>query len=711
MNSSHFYGSGSNIGQYGLAGASSWINPNVQHTKPIRPSFKTTEGHYKLIKDVPVEIDQKSFKRGIISSKGYPKVSYYYKGSKNHLQQQQQQQHQSSIYTTPSSSFNNTKSNVNNIINNGNNNNNNNNNNSASSSPSSTSTSSLHTASSSTSINTINSLNLPHSTMGAFTSIEDYQSSSHPSPSNSTINNSNSSSSNSNSSSSSISNSSGSKNSTKKNIIHPTSEKDQLYFSFTNIGNLSLFNFTNIDKAEYEEKINPIHTGYNALCQKIKKLKKNSHLQILVGTDTGEILLFDPQIKPVEIKVFNKDNLEKTKCLCVDWLPNCDDRFIAGFDNGNIMIFDTNRTEHKSLLYQYNNVSNSIVNGNSNVNVNYNNNNNNNNSNSNNNNGGYNNSISGKKQDFKFSVYLQKESRFNPVSLWKVSDKKKVNSFCFSPDGKYIAVACQEGLLNIYDIDGKIHLLSFKSYFGGFLSVDWSRDGKYIATGGEDDFISIFSFEERQLVARGQGHLSWVGCIKFDPYAFPIDSNYYRILSGGEDTRLLLWDFSKDTVLRKQRGKSFSNNKNNNSSYNLNNNNNNNNNNSNNSSDDNSSKEESPSLSSVLSKESQHKANELQKKPIDLNISPPTTPILVNSLSRTVAPIILPIVSHRVHTDPLTDLLCTNDWIVTVSYKKFSIWARPDTVANAQKADSIMCSPNTPSSFTKQYLQMENSWK
>ncbi|KAN0028725.1 hypothetical protein ACTFIV_010577 [Dictyostelium citrinum] len=669
MNSSHFYGNGLNIGsQYGFTGASSWINPNVQHTKPIRPSFKTTEGHYKLIKDVPVEIDQKSFKRGIVSSKGYPKVSYYYKGSK--IQQYQQlHHHQSSIYSTPSSSFNSTKTNVNNI------NNSNINNNSPSSSPSSTnstSTSSLQTALSSTSINTINSSNIPHSTMGAFTSIEDYQSSS--SPSNSTINNNSS-----------------SKNSSKKNIIHPTSEKDQLYFSFTNIGNLSLFNFTNIDKAEYEEKINPIHTGYNSLCQKIKKLKKNSHLQILVGTDTGEILLFDPQIKPVDIKVFNKDNLEKSKCLCVDWLPNCDDKFIAGFDNGNIMIFDTNRTEHKSLLSQYSNASNNI-NGN--------------------NSSGYNNSISGKKQDFKFSVYHQKESRYNPVSLWRISDKKRVNSFCFSPDGNYIAVACQEGLLNIYDIDGKVHLISFKSYFGGFLSVDWSQDGKYIATGGEDDFISIFSFEEKQLVARGQGHLSWIGCIKFDPYAFPIDSNYYRILSGGEDTRLLLWDFSKDTVLRKQRGKSFSNNKSNSSGNNSNNNNYNNNNNNNNSNgDDNSSKEESPSLSSVLSKESQQKAIELQNKPTNLNISPPVTPMIVNSLSRTVAPIILPIVSHRVHTDPITDLLCTNDWIVTVSYKKFSIWARPDTVANAQKADSIICSPNTPSSFTKQYLQMENSWK
>jgi len=44
------------------------------------------------------------------------------------------------------------------------------------------------------------------------------------------------------------------------------------------------------------------------------------------------------------------------------------------------------------------------------------------------------------------------------------------------------------------------------------------------------------------LVARCQGHNSWVTAVQFDPWR--CDERNYRIGSVGEDCRLLLWDFS-----------------------------------------------------------------------------------------------------------------------------------------------------------------------
>jgi len=44
------------------------------------------------------------------------------------------------------------------------------------------------------------------------------------------------------------------------------------------------------------------------------------------------------------------------------------------------------------------------------------------------------------------------------------------------------------------------------------------------------------------LVARCQGHNSWVSAVAFDPWR--CDERNYRIGSVGEDCRLLLWDFS-----------------------------------------------------------------------------------------------------------------------------------------------------------------------
>jgi WD40 repeat protein len=82
----------------------------------------------------------------------------------------------------------------------------------------------------------------------------------------------------------------------------------------------------------------------------------------------------------------------------------------------------------------------------------------------------------------------------------------------------------------------------FRSYYGGLICVCWSPDGKYIVTGGQDDLVTIWSFPERKIVARCQGHNSWVSAVAFDPWQ--CDERTYRFGSVGDDCRLLLWDFS-----------------------------------------------------------------------------------------------------------------------------------------------------------------------
>jgi WD40 repeat protein len=72
--------------------------------------------------------------------------------------------------------------------------------------------------------------------------------------------------------------------------------------------------------------------------------------------------------------------------------------------------------------------------------------------------------------------------------------------------------------------------------------VCWSPDGAYLLTGGQDDLVTIWSFTERSIVARCQGHQSWVTCVAFDPLR--CDDKNYRFGSVGEDCRLLLWDFN-----------------------------------------------------------------------------------------------------------------------------------------------------------------------
>ena len=74
------------------------------------------------------------------------------------------------------------------------------------------------------------------------------------------------------------------------------------------------------------------------------------------------------------------------------------------------------------------------------------------------------------------------------------------------------------------------------------ICVCWSPDGKYVLTGGQDDLISIWCPSESALIARCQGHQSWVTTVAFDPWR--CDERNYRFGSVGEDCRLCLWDFN-----------------------------------------------------------------------------------------------------------------------------------------------------------------------
>ncbi|KAK3331978.1 WD40-repeat-containing domain protein [Cercophora scortea] len=134
-----------------------------------------------------------------------------------------------------------------------------------------------------------------------------------------------------------------------------------------------------------------------------------------------------------------------------------------------------------------------------------------------------------------------KNQKTNPVAVWKLSNQR-INAFAFSPDHRHLAVVSEDGSLRIIDYLKEELLDLFYSYYGGLICVCWSPDGKYVLTGGQDDLISIWCPSESALIARCQGHHSWVTSVAFDPWR--CDDKNYRFGSVGEDCRICLWDFS-----------------------------------------------------------------------------------------------------------------------------------------------------------------------
>ncbi|KAK6470701.1 WD repeat-containing protein 20-like [Huso huso] len=60
-------------------------------------------------------------------------------------------------------------------------------------------------------------------------------------------------------------------------------------------------------------------------------------------------------------------------------------------------------------------------------------------------------------------------------------------------------------------------------------------DGKYLATGGEDDLVTVWSFGEGRVIARGHGHKSWVNVVAFDPFTTSLEEDGPVEFSGSEE--------------------------------------------------------------------------------------------------------------------------------------------------------------------------------
>ncbi|CAG2102690.1 unnamed protein product [Medioppia subpectinata] len=213
---------------------------------------------------------------------------------------------------------------------------------------------------------------------------------------------------------------------------------------------------------------------------------------LLVGFSAGQIQLIDPIKKEIS-KLYNEERLiDKSKVTCLKWLPNSANFFIVSHSSGQMYVYKEDlpcgtTPPHYQLF----------------------------------------------KQGDGFSVFTCKtKSTRNPIFRWIIGEGS-LNEFAFSPCSKYLATVSQDGFLRVFNYDTMELIGRMRSYFGGLLCVCWSPDNKFVVTGGEDDLVTVWSFGEKRVVARGQGHKSWVSVVTFDPFTTSYSENFD--LSGSEE--------------------------------------------------------------------------------------------------------------------------------------------------------------------------------
>lgn len=282
-------------------------------------------------------------------------------------------------------------------------------------------------------------------------------------------------------------------------------------YAFANINRaLQWLDLSSPSKEEHMTKI--LFTKAHVLCHDINPITKSAnHVDFIMGFSTGDIIWYEPMSQKYT-RINKNGAINPSPISDIRWLPNNESLFLAAHVDGTLVVYDKEKEDAPFVAEEQAASSEKAS------------------------------SESERRVALQIKKSVQSKSqKTNPVACWKVSNSK-INAFAFSPDSRHLAVVSEDGSLRIIDFLKEQLLDLYTSYYGGIMCVCWSPDGRYIVTGGQDDLVSIWSLEDSMLVARCQGHNSWVTAVAFDPWR--CDERNYRIGSVGEDCRLLLWDFS-----------------------------------------------------------------------------------------------------------------------------------------------------------------------
>ncbi|KAL1841663.1 hypothetical protein VTJ49DRAFT_6769 [Mycothermus thermophilus] len=267
-------------------------------------------------------------------------------------------------------------------------------------------------------------------------------------------------------------------------------------FAFANINRgFQWLDLSSPSKAEYLTKI--LFTKAHCLCHDVNRVTRSStHIDVIMGFSTGEIIWWEP-ITQRYIRLNKNGIINATPISHIEWIPGSENLFLAAHMDGTLVVYDK---EKEDAIFAPEEASDSK--------------------------GGSRASGDTGRINYSSQIHVQKSvhsknQKTNPVAVWKLSNHR-INAFAFSPDNRHLAVVSEDGTLRILDyLDEKLLDLHY-SYYGGFTCVCWSPDGKYVVTGGQDDLISIWCPSEgpgaSALIARGQGHHSWVTSVAFDPW-------------------------------------------------------------------------------------------------------------------------------------------------------------------------------------------------
>jgi len=121
--------------------------------------------------------------------------------------------------------------------------------------------------------------------------------------------------------------------------------------------------------------------------------------------------------------------------------------------------------------------------------------------------------------------------------LFTVHHNAEVWSVAFSPDGKQIATASQDGTAKIWDAFTGKELLTLSSHIGSVNGVAFSPDGKLIATASDDQTVKVWDAATGTELLTLSGHTALIYRVAFSP-----DGTH--LVTASTDNSAKVWDIT-----------------------------------------------------------------------------------------------------------------------------------------------------------------------
>ncbi|KAM3470827.1 hypothetical protein MY5147_006177 [Beauveria neobassiana] len=215
-------------------------------------------------------------------------------------------------------------------------------------------------------------------------------------------------------------------------------------FAFANINRaFQWLDMSSYTKQEYLVKI--LFTKAHCLCHDVNKSTKGaSHLDVVMGFSTGEIIWLEP-ISQRYTRLNKNGVINNTPVAHVNWLPGSENLFLAAHMDGSLIVYDKEKEDAAFTPEDEASSNGGSDAGDATIG-----------------------NTPGISMVIRKSVH-SKNQKINPVAAWKLSNQR-IHAFSFSPDHRHLAVVSEDGTLRIIDYlredvgeDGRLCLWDFSA--------------------------------------------------------------------------------------------------------------------------------------------------------------------------------------------------------------------------------------------------------